>query len=217
MKIYADPITANCRKVLAGLKLMNVPYELVHVDYFTAQQKTDWYKAVNPNESVPSMVDGDFTLWESNAILAYAADKHGKAAYYPTDLKTRADIHRWMQWEGSAWFPSAYIYLVENCVKPLLNAEPDPKVLADQAANFHKLADILDSRLAKSEWLCGANVTLADIVCAAPMHLHSFQKLPLAAHPNLQRWMTQKVEKLSCWDDTFVGEGFSLTRPAMAA
>jgi glutathione S-transferase len=214
MKIYADPITVNCRKVLAGLKMMDVPYELVHVDYFTAQQKTDWYKAVNPNESVPAMVDGDFTLWESNAILAYAAEKHARYAFYPTDYKTRADIHRWMQWEGSAWFPSAYIYLVENCVKPLLKAEPDPKVLADQAANFHKLADILDSRLAKSEWLCGPSVTLADIVCAAPIHLHPYQKLPLDQHPNLQRWMTQKVEKLACWDATYVGEGFSLKKAA---
>jgi glutathione S-transferase len=214
MKIYADPITVNCRKVLAGLKMMDVPYELVHVDYFTAQQKTDWYKAVNPNESVPAMVDGDFTLWESNAILAYAAEKHARYDFYPADYKTRADIHRWMQWEGSAWFPSAYIYLVENCVKPLLKAEPDPKVLADQAANFHKLADILDSRLAKSEWLCGPSVTLADIVCAAPIHLHPYQKLPLSQHPNLQRWMTQKVEKLACWDATYVGEGFSLKKAA---
>lgn len=214
MKIYADPITINCRKVLAGLKLMDIDYELVHVDYFTAQQKSDWYKAVNPNESVPAMVDGDFTLWESNAMLAYAADKHGKSAFYPTDLKTRADIHRWMQWEGSAWFPSAYVYLVENCVKPLLQSSPDQKVLADQEANFHKLANILDTRLATNEWLCGSSPTLADIVCAAPIHLHPFQKAPLAPHKNLVRWMTQSVEKLPSWNATFVGEGFSLNKPA---
>ncbi len=214
MKIYADPITVNCRKVLAGLKMMDVPYELVHVDYFTAQQKSDWYKKINANESVPAMVDGDFTLWESNAILMYAAEKHARFAFYPADYKTRADIHRWMQWEGSAWFPSTYVYLVENVVKPVLKAEPDAKVLEAQAATFHKLAGILDHRLASSEWLCGANPTLADIVCAAPMHLHPYQKLPLAEHKNLTRWMTQKVEKLPAWGATYVGDGFSLTRPA---
>ena len=77
MKIYADPITVNCRKVLAGLDLIGEPYELVHVDYFTGQQKEPAYTALNPNASVPAMVDGDFVLWESNAILQYAADKRG--------------------------------------------------------------------------------------------------------------------------------------------
>ena len=172
MKIYADPITVNCRKVLAGLNLMNVPFERVHVDYFTGQHKEASYKEINPNESVPALVDGDFVLWESNAILQYAADKHGKAAFYPTDLKSRADINRWLLWESSAWFPSTYVYLVENCVKPLLNAQPDPAVLAAQDANFHKLAGILDARLAKNDWLTGSAPTIADIAIAAPMHLH---------------------------------------------
>lgn len=214
MKIYADPITVNCRKVLAGLELMNVPFERVHVDYFTGGHKAATYQAINPNESLPAMVDGDFVLWESNAILQYAADKHGKAAFYPTDLKTRADINRWMLWESSAWFPSTYIYLVENCVKPLLKAQPDPAALAAQDANFHKLAAILDARLAKSEWLTGSSATIADIAIAAPMHLHAFQKLPLGEHPNLSRWMTEKVEKLPCWDKTYVGPDFSLTKAA---
>lgn len=214
MKIYADPITVNCRKVLAGLQLMDVDYERVHVDYFTAQQKTDWYHAVNPNESVPALVDGDFTLWESNAILQYAADKHGKSAFYPTDLKTRADINRWMLWESNSWFPSTYVYLVENVVKPVLGAQPDAAVLEAEAPRFHKLATILETQLGKTAWLCGASPTIADIALAAPMHLHPFQKLPLENYPNIRRWMTTRVEKLPCWDNTFVGDGFALKKAA---
>jgi hypothetical protein len=75
MQIYADPITVNCRKVLAGLQLIGAPYELKHVDYFKGEQKSDAYLALNPNASIPAMTDGDFVLWESNAILQYAADK----------------------------------------------------------------------------------------------------------------------------------------------
>ncbi len=214
MKIYADPITVNCRKVLAGLQLMNVPYERVHVDFFTGEQKSPSYTAINPNAAMPSLVDGDFVLWESNAILAYAADKYGKTAFYPTELKARADIHRWLLWESSSWFPSTYVYLVENCVKPLLKAEPDPAVLQAQTDNFNKLAGILDARLAKSEWLTGPTVTIADIAVAAPMHLHPYQELPLNGHPNLKRWMTQNVEKLACWESTYVGPGFTLSKAA---
>jgi glutathione S-transferase len=215
MKIYADPITVNCRKVLAGLQFMGVDYERSHVDYFTAEQKDPAYLAINPNATMPSMVDGDFVLWESNAILQYAADKYGKHQFYPTDLQTRADINRWMLWESSSWFPSCYVYLVENCVKPLLNQTADHAVMEAQDANFHKLADILDTRLAKNPWLTGANPTIADIAVAAPMHLHRYQKLPLDQHPNLNRWLTEKVEKLPAWENTFVGQGFTLTREAV--
>ena len=124
MEVYADPITVNCRKVLAGLQLMGIDYNLNKVDYFQSEQKGPSYVAINPNAALPAMRDDGLTLWESNAILQYAADKHGKTAFYPTDTKTRADINRWLFWECGAWFPSCYTFLVENCVKPLLGGPP---------------------------------------------------------------------------------------------
>jgi glutathione S-transferase len=214
MKLYADPITVNCRKVVAGLDLIGAEYELVHVDYFKSEQRSPEYTALNPNAALPTLVDGDFVLWESNAILQYAADKFGATACYPKDLKVRADINRWLLWEAAHWFPSCYVYLVENCVKPLLQAEPDPIALEAQDANFHKLAAILDSRLAENLWIAGSNPTIADIALAAPPHLHPFQKLPLDPHPHLRRWMVEQVEKLPCWDRSFVGEGFTRERKA---
>jgi len=212
MKIYADPITVNCRKVLAGLDLIGAPFELKHVDYFKGEQKAEPYVSLNPNASIPAMVDGDLVLWESNAILQYAADKFGGEATYPKDLKIRADINRWLLWESSSWFPSCYVFLVENCVKPLLGSQPDPDVLDAQKAQFHKLARILDDRLSGRHWVVGKNPTIADIALAAPMHLHGWQRLPLADHPNLQRWLTEGVEKLPSWDKTWVGEGFTTAR-----
>ncbi len=214
MKLYADPITVNCRKVLAGLDLLGAPFEHVHVDYFKAEQKSPEYMALNPNASVPTLVDGDMVLWESNAILQYAADKVGNDAAYPRDLKTRADINRWLLWESSSWFPSCYVFLVENCVKPLLGSQPDPAVLDAQAAQFHKLAGILDARLAGRNWVVGNGPTIADIALAAPMHLHGWQKLPLGDYRNLKRWLTESVEKLPCWRKTTVYEGFTTTPPA---
>lgn len=214
LKIHADPITVNCRKVLAGLDLIGAPYELVHVDYFKGEQKQEPFVSLNPNAAVPAMTDGDFVLWESNAILAYAADKVGNDRAYPRDLQARADVNRWLFWESASWFPSCYVFLVENCVKPLLGGEPDPAVLSAQLAQFQKLAGILDRRLQGRDWLVGEGPTIADIAVAAPMHLHGWQKLPLGDYPNLVRWMTQQVEALPCWRKTTVYEGFTTQRPA---
>ena len=217
MQIHADPITVNCRKVLAGLDLMGVEFERVHVDYFKGEQKAEPFLSLNPNASLPAMVDGDLVLWESNAILQYAADKFGRDAFYPKDLKVRADINRWLLWESSSWFPACYVYLVENCVKPLLGGAPDPAVLDAQGVQFHKLADILDQRLRGRDWIATNGPTIADIALAAPMHLHGWQRLPISDHPNLRRWLTDSVERLPSWQKTWVGEGFITERAKQAA
>ena len=210
MEVLLDPRTVNSRKVLAGLKLIGADYTIKRYDYFQAEQKSSEFVEINPNAAFPALRDGDFILWESNAILQYAAEKVGNTSAYPTDLKVRADINRWLLWESSSWFGSCYVYLVENCVKPLLGDTTDQNILANEEENFHKLASILDSRLASSTYLCGSEPSIADVAIAAPMHLHGWAKLPLDNHSNLVRWMTENVEKSSWWMDTHVGEGFAL-------
>ena len=117
-------------------------------------------------------------------------------------------MNRWLLWECGAWFPTCYVHLVENCVKPLLGAETDQSVLDGEAPNFHKLAGIMDARLGGSAYLCGDQPTIADVALAAPMHLHAWAKLPLDDHPNVSRWMTEGIETQPWWKATHVGEGF---------
>lgn len=201
MKLYYDPVTVNCRKVVAGFKLMGTDFAEAKVDYFAGGHKQDDYLAINPNGELPALVDGDMQLWESNAILVYAAEKDGNTDVYPADPKVRADIQRWLLWEAGKWFNACYVYLVENVVKPLTGSQPDPAVLEAHAPAFHQLAGMLEARLSGQDWLCGPHVTIADIAVAAPMHLHSHQKLPLEDYPNLRRWM-DRVESLPCWRET---------------
>jgi glutathione S-transferase len=187
LQVYLDARTVNSREVLAELDLLGTQYELKHVDYFTGAHKRLEFLAINPNGAVPAAVGGDLALSESNATLQYAADLKGTDKHYPKDLKRRADINRWLFWEGSTWFPSCYTYLVEYVVKPLLNDKPDETIIDKAAPNWHRLAGILDARLATSKWLADDNVTIADIAVAAPMHVHKWQRLLLDDHPNRKR------------------------------
>lgn len=203
MKLYYDPITVNCRKVLAGFDFVGASYDSVKMDYFGGDHKKPEYTAINPNASIPALVDGDFTLWESNAILQYAADKAGAANAYPTDARRRADVNRWHLWEASQWFPTCYVYLVENVVKPILGDQPDAAVLKGEQARFDQCASVLDARLGQDDYLIGAEPTIADIAMAAPMHLHSYQKLPLDSYPNIRAWIA-RVEEIPAWKKTDV-------------
>lgn len=100
-------------------------------------------------------------------------------------------------------FQTNYVYLVENVVKPLLGASPDPSILDAEAPKWHKAASILDTRLHKTKkWILpGENPTIVDIAVASAMHLHEAQKLPLEQHPGLKRWIAD-VEALPAWKGT---------------
>lgn len=199
LEVYCDPCTVNSHKVLAGLDLLGTEFKFHHIDYFTGQHKSPEYLKINPHATVPAATDGDLTITESNAILQYAAEESGSP--YPKDPKQRCVVNRWLLWEASCWFHSCYVYLVEYVVKPLLKAEPDQSIIDAEAPKMHKNCAILDAQLAKSKWLTGDDITIADIAVAAPMHLHAASKLPLEQHPNLKRWMTE-IEKLSSWQKT---------------
>jgi glutathione S-transferase len=201
LEVYLDPATINSRKVLAGLELLGMPYEIKHVNYFVGAHKQPEYLALNPNGTLPAAKDGDYTLWESDAILQYAADLKGSNAYYPSDLRKRGDINRWMLWEAAHWQPSCYVFFIENAIKPLMKAPTDTALVEKETPNWRRLAGVLEGRLATSKWLAGDTVTIADIAVAAPMHIHQRQALPLDDFPNIRRWMAE-VEKLPCWQKT---------------
>jgi glutathione S-transferase len=200
LQLYLDPCTVNCRKVLAGLDMLGAQYEINHVDYFTGGHKKPEFLAINPNGAVPAAKDGDFELSESNAILQYAADLSGSDKHYPKDLKRRADVNRGFCGRFHL-VPELLCLSRRICGQATLKGGAGRKPSLPRRPNWHRLADILDKRLAKSKWLVGDTPTIADIAVAAPMHVHKMQRLPLDDHPNLKRWMAD-IEQLPCWQKT---------------
>ncbi|KAH9827707.1 Glutathione S-transferase, domain-containing protein [Teratosphaeria destructans] len=201
LDIYVDPCTINCRKVLAGLALLEVPYSEKFINYFEGEQKSPDYIKINPMATIPAAVDGDCVITESNAILQYAGDLSRIENAYPKDLKQRAEVNRWLLWEASVWFSSCYTLLVENVVKPLLKSQPDQAVIDGAHPGFHKLAAVLDAQLAKTRYVAGPNVTIADIAVMAPAHLHAASQLPLEKYSNINRWI-RDMESQPYWQKT---------------
>jgi len=202
LEVYLDPCTVNSRKVLAGLDLLGTKYHFNHVDYFAGDHKAAEYLEINPMATVPTAVDDGCHIFESNAILQYAAEVDNHDDKYPKDAKTRARVNSWLLWEASVWFPSCYVYLVEYVVRPLLKTEPIQSAIDAEAPRWNKLAGFLETQLGKTKWLAGNEVTIADLSVAASMHLHAAQRLPLDQYPNLKRWMVDGIEKLPCWQKT---------------
>jgi len=97
MKLYMHPVSMTSRPVRLFIAENKIPVEEVTVDLFTGEHYGPAYTAVNPNNLVPMIEDGDLRLTESSAILKYLADKVGSPAY-PKDFKQRAKVNEVIDW-----------------------------------------------------------------------------------------------------------------------
>src|ERR1700726_5280546 len=98
MKLYGFPLSSNTWKVRALAAYLKTPLEFEFVDLTKGASHTPAYLAINPTGRTPTLVDGDFKLWESNAIMQYIAGKSANALWPTDDAKKRADIARWQFW-----------------------------------------------------------------------------------------------------------------------
>jgi len=94
MKIYAFGLSAPSRFAMSVCKHAGIEFEPVDIDLTSAEQKSEAHLKRNPNGKVPVLEDGDFTLWESAAIVRYVLDSKAPGnTLYPTDPKIRAKIN----------------------------------------------------------------------------------------------------------------------------
>jgi glutathione S-transferase len=202
MKLYGFPASPNTWKVRALASYLKTPLEFELVDLTKGVQRTPVYLALNPTGRTPTLVDGDFKLWESNAILEYVAEKSG-SALWPKDARSRADIARWQFWALAHWGGEACAPLIfQRLVKKFLNmGPPDEAAVAKGTECFNKEAKMLDAHLAKQKYLVGDTLTIADFSVAAPMFHAKAAEMPLGPYANLRSWF-ERVAALPCWSET---------------
>jgi glutathione S-transferase len=204
MKLYGFPPSPNTWKVRAVAAHLGLPLELEFVDLTKGASRTPAYLAINPTGRTPTLVDGDFKLWESNAILQYIAAKSASPlSLWPNDPRARAEISRWQCWQLAHWDAEACAPLTfQRLVKKLVNlGPPDETVVAKGLEAFNKEAKVLDDHLAKQKYLVGDSLTLADFAVAAPLFYAKPADMPLGAYANLRAWF-ERVAALPCWGET---------------
>ena len=199
MKLYGFPPSPNTWKVRAAARHIGVPLDLEFVDLTKGAQRAPAYLAINPSGRTPTLVDGDFTLWESDAILQYIGGKTANALW-PDDARKRADITHWMCWQlahfgGEACQPLTF----QRLVKKILNIGPPDAVAVTAALEaFNRDATLLEAHLTKQQYLVGNALTLADFSVAANLCYAAQTEMPLSRYPHVQAWF-ERVSSLPAW------------------
>jgi glutathione S-transferase len=177
----------NVRKVVLCAQVLGL--ELPRTDAGMAHGVVDTpdYRARNPNGLVPLLVDGDFSLWESNTIVRYLCANADKL--YPQELQQRFNAERWMDWQQTtlnrAGSP-AFVQWVRTSAERRNN-----QLIAQSVAATEPLFAMLDAHLTQHAFMAGDELTMADIPIAC--EVHRWWGLPQArpAWPHLERWYAQ--------------------------
>jgi len=203
MELYVFPASPRAIKVMAVAHHLGLDWTMRLLDPRKGEHMAPDYAALNPNCRMPTLKDGDYVLWESNAIMQCLALKKPQGGLLPVDEKARLDVTRWQFWDLAHWDPACAVFVFEYIVKPRLLGmqEPDMAALAKGTEAFHRSAKVLDGHLKGRKFVTGDTLTLADFSLAAGMIYADAAHMPVAPYAEIQRWYGA-VSALPSWQKT---------------
>lgn len=202
MKLYYFAPSHHSRRVLAVINHLGLQVDLDHRDLTKGEHQTPEIEALNPGGLLPILVDGDFALFESNAIMQYLADLQAETSLYPREVRARGLVNQWLSWQMCHFGPTTSTYVFENLVKQMIGGGPaDQAKLAEAAEKFAKLGALLDGQLAKRNFIAGDKPTLADFAIASCLMHADATQIPWAELQNVKAWYA-RVAALPAWQQS---------------
>ena len=167
--VWGRATSSNVMKVLWGLGELNLPFERIDVGGAFGKTDTPDYRGMNPTGLVPTLQEGDFTLWESNVILRYLAQVHAPdSSLWPAEVHARADIDRWMDAQQTLLNrPMSGVFW------GLVRTPPDQRDLKAVEAAINETTKawrMIEARLDRHAFIAGPEFTLCDIPWGVHAH-----------------------------------------------
>lgn len=194
MRVWGRANSSNVMKVVWLLEELGLPYERIDVGGPFGRTADPDYRAMNPNGTVPTLQDDDFTLWESNVILRYlCASKAPDSPFWPTELRQRANVDRWMDWQQTTLNrPQSVVF------QGLVRTAPDQRntgAIEAALAEAGRGWSLLDAQLAHHPYVAGAGLTLADMVLGVHVHRWFSFAVQRPETPCLRAWYERLLSR----------------------
>ncbi|TIM71545.1 MAG: glutathione S-transferase family protein [Mesorhizobium sp.] len=183
-KLLGRQTSGNVQKVLFMLEELGAPYKREDYGRQFENTQTAEYKALNPTSKVPTLVDGDTVIWESNTILRYLAASGGERLNGATPAE-KTEVERWMDFLLAAVNPG-YMAAFKGAK---LTPEEQTAEYKEQVKDLVAQLKIIDGHLAGKEFLALGKLTIAEIACAPILKRCIDFKIDRPSLPNLERWV----------------------------
>ena len=179
--LYSAPRSGNAYKVKLVLSLLGLEFDEVSINLQTGENRAGSFLAMNPRGQVPTLVDGEVTIWDSQAILAYLARRYGKD-WLPVEPVALAEVMQWLAVaENELLFGLAHARAAKVFGR-------DYDLAACQAYGRAGLK-VLEQRLAGQAWLAAGRPTIADVACMPYVALSYMGEVSLDDFPAVRAWI----------------------------
>ena len=195
--LHGFPMSPNTRRALLALEETGSDYRLEPVDLMSGQQKSDAYRKLNPTARVPTLVDGDIVLWESNAILVYLAEEHPDRLFAGKLPAERGDVARWM-FMNAAHLSPAMARIFAHTIR-LPEDQRLPRIVEESRAEVDRSLGGVELHLKETqrEYL-GGPFGIADLSIAPALGFASMLGVSLEAFPAVASWLG-RVQARPSW------------------
>lgn len=193
IQLYEVALSGNCHKVRTLLSMLGLPYEKVAVDLAAGEHRMSAYLALNPFGEVPTLVDGDAVIRDSQAILVYLASRYGGVRWWPQDPVCLARIVGWLSTAANEIASGPVSLRAHHKWARQIDVPRAEKITAATLR-------IIDAALAHTRWLVGDAVSIADLAVYPYLALSSEARVDISPYANILRWFAD-VRRL----DGYVG------------
>ncbi len=199
MKVYGDRGSSNTRRVLTTAAYLGLDVEFVFLDLFSGQNRTPEYLALNPNGSIPTLVDGDVVLFEASAIMIYLAEQSGSALL--PEGKAKYETLKWMFWAAEHFRRGPTVLIEQRFMERLKGHAENPTLVAEALHAIHRYTAVLDEHLRTRAFMVGDALTLADIDLAAPLSHIPRTQAPFLEYPHVAAWYA-RINAIPAWQQS---------------
>ncbi|VAW84213.1 hypothetical protein MNBD_GAMMA16-1483 [hydrothermal vent metagenome] len=208
IKLYGMDASFFSNKVKMTANALELEYEFVNMDFKAGDMSKPEYLAIHPAGKIPGMDDDGFTLFESNTIIKYLADKKGNDLY-PKALKQRAVIDQWTDFSNIHIGNAISKVLGNKIFAPMFGMPVDEQSMADGLKFFERFLPIIDTQLGKNKYLASDILSLADITLFSILEPCEVAELDLAPYNNVVTWRNA-LKQQKFYTDSFTSYEDSL-------
>lgn len=187
LKIYGSDLSYPANKVRFVANALGLKYEYIRVNLREGEHLKPEFLAINPVGKIPAIDDDGFRMMESNAIIKYLADKNN-SPLYPRDIKQRAIIDMWIDF-SSMHVGGASSKVVYNRLFAAMRGIPvDENSLKEGLQWLDRFLPVVDGQLKNNAFLCGAQMTIADLNLLAILDPSEAAQIDLSKYASLTKW-----------------------------
>jgi glutathione S-transferase len=197
IKLYHFP-SPNPQKVTFALLELGLGCETIPVDLAKGEQRQPGFLAVNPAGRVPVLVDGDLTLSESHAILAYLGEKTGRL--WPASAAGRAQALQWLFFLSQHIMPSTADVALRIRAK-VLGLTPDEATIARGEKAMAAVVPVVEADLAHNKWMQGSEFSLVDCAYCPVLNVVEKAGFSFAGFPRVSAYL-DAIRARPAWKET---------------